>query len=231
MLKAALALALAALPRSALAQADQEQRTLRYMPFGDSITDYGCWRPWLAEKLKADGHTLDFVGGRRAEAECDGLDYDRDHEGHPGFQAVDIVKDNQLAGWLADNPADIITMHLGTVDIVRSSTKADVILQAYDALVDAMREHNPAMRIIVSQIIPFPANDGLVQALNAAIPAWAESRNTTESPLWLVDQYTGFSGTADLYDGLHPSESGDVKISEAFYPAMLQAIESFEAEK
>lgn len=128
------------------------QRPLRYMPFGDSITDYGCWRPWLAEKLKNDGYTLDFVGSRQAQATCDDLDYDRDHEGHPGFQAVDIVKDKQLVGWLKDNPADIITMHLGTVDIVRSGTKADTILEAYSVLVDQMRDSNPEIRIIVRHL-------------------------------------------------------------------------------
>lgn len=143
MVKTAAALALAALS-GVLAQ-----EPLRYMPFGDSITDYGCWRPWLAEKLKEDGYTLEFVGSRQAQATCNDLDYDRDHEGHPGFQAVDIVKDNQLVGWLNDNPADIITMHLGTVDIVRSSTKADLIIEAYSTLVDQMRDNNPAMRIIV----------------------------------------------------------------------------------
>ncbi|KEZ43272.1 putative cellulose-binding family ii protein [Scedosporium apiospermum] len=212
---------LTTLLRGALAQ-----QPLRCMPFGDSITDYGCWRPWLAEKLKEDGYTLDFVGSRQAQATCDDLDYDRDHEGHPGFQAVDIVKDKQLVGWLKDNPADIITMHLGTVDIVRSGTKADVILEAYSALVDQMRDSNPEIRIIVAQMIPYPANDGLVQELNAAIPEWAASKNSTESPIWVVDQYTGFSGTTDLYDGLHPSESGDVKISGKFHPVIIQAIES-----
>ena len=58
------------------------QDTIRYMPFGDSITDYGCWRPWLGEKLKAEGYPVDFVGSRRAEAACDDLDYDR----APGLQ-------------------------------------------------------------------------------------------------------------------------------------------------
>lgn len=125
------------------------QDTIRYMPFGDSITDYGCWRPWVGEKLKADGYSVDFVGSRRAEATCDDLDYDRDHEGHPGFQAIDIAKDRLLVEWLKDNPADIISMHLGTVDIVRSGTAAPDILNAYSNLVGQMRDSNPRMKIVV----------------------------------------------------------------------------------
>lgn len=125
------------------------QDTIRYMPFGDSITDYGCWRPWLGEKLKADGYSVDFVGSRQAEATCDNLDYDRDHEGHPGFQAIDIAKDRLLVEWLKDNPADIISMHLGTVDIVRSETAAPDILEAYSTLLGQMRDSNPRVKIVV----------------------------------------------------------------------------------
>ena len=124
--------------------------TIRYMPFGDSITDYGCWRPWLGEKLKSDDYKIDFVGSRRAEATCGNLDYDRDHEGHPGFKALDIAKDRSLVGWLKDNPADIISMHLGTVDIVRSQTAPPDILDAYSTLVGHMRNSNPRVKILVS---------------------------------------------------------------------------------
>jgi len=119
------------------------------MPFGDSTTDYGCWRAWLGQKLKEDGYNIDFVGTRKAEATCNNLNYDRDHEGHPGYQAVNIVKDKQLVDWLRQNPADIITMHLGTVDIVLASRKAADIISALNTLVDQMRTSNPAMRIIV----------------------------------------------------------------------------------
>lgn len=55
---------------------------------------------------------------------------------------------------------------------------------------------------------------------------WAKSMNLTESPIYVVDQYTGFDGETDLYDGLHPSDSGDVKISEKFYPVIHQAVGS-----
>ncbi len=122
---------------------------LRWMPLGDSITDYGCWRAWIWERSQKDGYDMDLVGGEKAGENCNGLDFDRDHEGHPGFQAVDIASKSQLVDWLNKSPADIITMHLGTVDTLRGGHKPDVVLAAFSKLVDQMRESNPAMRIIV----------------------------------------------------------------------------------
>lgn len=77
----------------------------------------------------------------------------------------------------------------------------------------------------MAQIIPLPAVDKQVQDLNQAIPAWAASKNSTASPIWIVDQWTGFT-SADLKDGIHPSESGDLKMANKFYPALVQAIET-----
>jgi hypothetical protein len=128
------------------------QSKIRYMPFGDSITDYGCWRPWIGEKFKQDGYNVDFVGSRKAGETCNNLDYDRDHEGHPGFQAYNMARERQLVDWLKQNPADVITMHLGTVDIVLANRKPAEITAAYSTLVDQMRASNPAVKIIVSGI-------------------------------------------------------------------------------
>jgi lysophospholipase L1-like esterase len=129
----------------------QTQAVIRYMPFGDSITDYGCWRAWLWEKFKQDGHNVEFVGTRKAEATCNNLNYDRDHEGHPGYQGFNIANQNQLVDWLRENPTDIITMHLGTNDIFLGNRRTPDILAAYTKLVDQMRASNAKMRIIVRQ--------------------------------------------------------------------------------
>ncbi|GAB1309956.1 hypothetical protein MFIFM68171_00166 [Madurella fahalii] len=201
--------------------------TLRWMPLGDSITDYGCWRAWIWQRFQQGGYDVDLVGGERAGENCDGLDYDRDHEGHPGYRAVDIASRDQLVGWLNKNPADIVTMHLGTNDIFRGNLGLPEILAAFGKLVDQMRDSNPAMRIIVAQIIPLPAQDRKVQELNQAIPVWAASKNSTGSPIWIVDQWMNFT-SADLYDGIHPSDSGDLKMADKFYPALVHAIHNIQ---
>ena len=121
----------------------------RYMPFGDSITEFGCWRAEVWQMLQDAGYTaVDFVGSQSSATQCNGLNYDRDHEGHAGFLAINIANQNQLVGWLQQNPADVITMHLGTNDIFGGHS-TDEIIAAFDTLVDQMRDSNPAMRIIV----------------------------------------------------------------------------------
>ena len=77
----------------------------------------------------------------------------------------------------------------------------------------------------VAQIIPLSFNNQPIINLNNAIPAFVASKNTTESPIWLVDQYTGFT-MGDLGDGVHPNDSGDRKMAEKWYPALVAAIKA-----
>src|SRR4051794_31846026 len=107
-------LILSALAAGAAAQ----NATLRYMPFGDSITEIICWRAKLWDKLQStEWAKVDFVGSGRGENSCRNTKYDRDNEGHSGFLAINIANQKQLVGWLQKNPADVITMHLGTNDV------------------------------------------------------------------------------------------------------------------
>jgi hypothetical protein len=46
----------------------------------------------------------------------------------------------------------------------------------------------------------------------------------------VVDQYTGFS-SSDLRDGVHPNDSGDVKMLNVWYPAIVRAFAAAKAEK
>lgn len=52
-------------------------------------------------------------------------------------------------GWLQRNPADVITMHLGTNDVVRQDTTVDQIIAAFTKMVQQMRDSNPKIKIIV----------------------------------------------------------------------------------
>jgi lysophospholipase L1-like esterase len=53
-------------------------------------------------------------------------------------------------GWLKQNHADVITMHLGTNDIAQHSKATTDIIAAFTKLVGLMRDSNPEMKIIVS---------------------------------------------------------------------------------
>ncbi|KAI4603830.1 hypothetical protein KJ359_003651 [Pestalotiopsis sp. 9143b] len=220
---------------NALAAVAQAQNTtLRYMPFGDSITEIVCWRAKLWEKLQTtEWAGVNWVGSGKTENNCKDTKYDRDNEGHSGFLAIDIANKKQLVGWLQTNPADVITMHLGTNDIVQQNKAVTDIIAAFSTLVQVMRDSNPQMKIIVAQIIPMGIGsyNTQIQALNKAILPWAVSKNTTESPIWVVDQYTGFSGSSDLRDGVHPNDSGDTKMANVWYPALVNALSVAQASK
>ncbi|KAK4223853.1 SGNH hydrolase-type esterase domain-containing protein [Podospora fimiseda] len=214
--------------------AAQTNTTLRYMPFGDSITEIICWRSKLWNRLQTtEWASVDFVGSGKGENNCRDTKYDRDNEGHSGFLAINIANQRQLVGWLQRNPADVITMHLGTNDIVQQSRTVNDIIAAFTTLVSQMRAHNPRIKIVVAQIIPLGMGNfnSRVQQLNAAIPPWAAQQNKTESPIWVVDQYTGFSGTGDNRDGVHPNDAGDTKMMNKWYPAIIQAFQAAKADK
>jgi len=198
------------------------------MPLGDSITGSpGCWRALLWQRLQQAGHTeVDFVGTLPAQG-C-GFPYDGENEGHGGYLATNIANQNLLPAWLAATDPDVVLMHLGTNDVWSNLSPA-TILAAFTTLVTQMRAANPAMKILVAQILPMnPSNCAecgqRVVAFNAAIPAWAAATSTAASPVTVVDQWTGFDTAADTDDGVHPDDSGNQKISDRWYPALTAAL-------
>jgi lysophospholipase L1-like esterase len=200
----------------------------RIMPLGDSITGSpGCWRSLLWNRLQSTGYTnIDFVGTLPPQG-C-AVAHDGDNEGHGGFLATNIANQNQLPGWLSATRPDIVIMHLGTNDVWSNIAPA-TILTAFGKLVDQMRASNPAMKVLVAKIIPMnPSNCAAcgqrVIDFNNAIPAWASSKSTAQSPVTVVDQFTGFSTSADTYDGVHPNATGDQKMSDKWYPPLAAAL-------
>ena len=201
---------------------------VRIMPLGDSITGSpGCWRAILWNKLQNDGYThIDFVG-TLSSGGCGR--HDGDHEGHGGYLATNVAAQGLLPDWLSTTNPNIVMMHFGTND-VWSDIPALTILDTYDILVDQMREHNPHVKILVAQIIPMDPDkscstcDQGVIALNNAIPDWASGKSTDQSPIIVVDQWTGFDTDTDTYDGVHPNNAGNQKIADRWYPALASLL-------
>ncbi|KAF1993609.1 carbohydrate esterase family 3 protein [Amniculicola lignicola CBS 123094] len=205
-----------------------QQRQLSIMPLGDSITELGCWRAYLWTQLIDAGiKNIQYVGSMTDKPEeCGGPNYDKHHEGHAGHQAIDIANRlDYLATWLKPFTPDIVLIHLGTVDIVFNKPQADT-LAALEKIVDIFRTKNPNVAFIVAKIIPIPASAAKVTAYNNALPTWANKKNSTASPITLVDQYAGFNPPKELQsDNLHPNDAGDRKMTTVWYPAVLSAIE------
>jgi lysophospholipase L1-like esterase len=205
---------------------------VRIMPLGDSITaGPGCWRALLWNHLQTTGFTnIDFVGSV-PDGGCNfGFSYDGDNEGHGGFAATGIADQNQLPPWLDAAKPDIVLMHLGTNDMWGGFIPTASVLAAYTKLVGQMRTSNPNMKIIVAQLIPMnpsgcPTCAASVVGLNGAIPGWAAGLTTAQSPIVVVDQWTGFDTVADTNgDGVHPNDSGFRKMADRWYPPLAQVL-------
>jgi len=122
-------------------------------------------------------------------------------------------------------------MMLGTND-VWNHLATSTILAAFTTLVGQMRAQNPKMVIFVAQITPMnpsgcsDCTSGVV-ALDNAIPAWAAGISTTQSPVKVVDLFTGYSTSSDTGDGVHPNDSGNQKIANAWFGPLSTAIKNF----
>lgn len=201
----------------------------KIMPLGDSITGSpGCWRAYLWEKLTLNNFTnIDMVGTLPAQG-C-AVAHDGDNEGHGGILALNMANQSQLPPWLSATKPDVVLMHLGTND-VWSSKPTSEILAAFTTLVQQIRASNTAIKIVVAKIIPMDSArscgscaDGVI-ALNNALPAWAAGLSTSASPVTIADIWTGFSAISDTYDGVHPTDAGHKKIADAWYPAVVAAL-------
>jgi len=233
-LGAALAISAATVPTMAPAAAAPPiaAAPVRIMPLGDSITaGPGCWRAKLWRRLQTDGYPdIDFVGTQSDGGGCNpGYSYDFDHEGHGGYSATGIADNNQLPPWLAATNPDVVLVHLGTNDMWGGYIPLETKLTAMTKLVGQIRDNNPAMKIIVAQIIPMSAAacatcPADVQAFDEAIPAWAAGLTTVRSPISVADLWTGYDAVTDNVDGTHPNDGGFQKMSDAWAPVIERVL-------
>lgn len=192
-------------------------QTVKIMPLGDSITDCDFWRTRLFTKLEENGFEVQSVGTRQGG-----------HEGHSGMLVTDSAKTAQLTGWLSKSNPDMVMMLFGTNDCW-CDKGAKAILSAYTTLVGQMRENNPKMVIVIGKVTPLIPNftsDFVYRAeeLALAMEGWAEELSTKESPIYVVDQFTGFDAMTDTYDGVHPNEKGSVKMCDKWYASLSQIL-------
>jgi lysophospholipase L1-like esterase len=202
----------------------------RVMPLGDSITETTCYPHLLWKKLRDNGHTnFDFVGTKKNNQACGVPDADQDCEGHSGYKVTDLVNNGpnatELPQWCLTDKAEIVLMHFGTND-VWNNIEPNKIISAFSSVMDALRAVNPKVIVFVAQIIAMtPSNcsecNSRVQALNALIPNWANSKSTASSPIYIVDLFTGFTPATDTPDGVHANPTGAQKMADGWYKAIV----------
>lgn len=203
------------------------------MPVGDSITrGYGSgivmensYRKALWHLLAENGYAVEFVG-----SQISGDFPGNRHEGRNGWHAAQATGTNtvlcQVAGWLAETPADIVLLHIGTNDILGQDGDAEEVAQILDEIFGA----NPGATVVLALIINAATNSphrANISAYNAGLGAMAQARIANGDRLIVADMENGAGidyASSDMADQLHPSQTGYDKMATNWYPAVAQAI-------
>ena len=203
-----------------------DKTTTNILCLGNSITNgvdtFNSFRRDLWQLLHADNYNFDFIGSwskHHMGSNVPVPDFDMDHEGHSGWNFRDILQppswDKQrgnLYSWIKTYTPDIVLMELGTNDVFQCRKTKDM-LNNLTTIVALLRGKNPNVKIFIAQIPPLGkqwADKKLcgvsttyadaVNDLNKQIPLFAKQHSTIQSPIIVVDQYTGFDATTNTFD-------------------------------
>lgn len=204
--------------------------TVRILPLGDSITRgrIGHWsyRRDLESALRGAGCSFDFVGTENGPSSGPGTPLvDRDNEGHSGLRTDQIR--NRMSNWLPGNDHDWALIHVGTNDVLQG-TSISAARTEISKIIDKLRGANANVGILLAQVIPnLPGNEAAVAALNDAIATLGAQKDTSASPVIVVDQYSGYSTLTQNYDQIHPNDAGEAMIAERWFAALHPRIAAY----
>jgi lysophospholipase L1-like esterase len=196
--------------------AAEPPRPGRIMAVGDSITAgadfFSCYRPLLAEKLRAAGFAVEFVGTQGTSPLA--------HEGYGGKDTQYLA--NTLPDHFRAHPADIVLLHSGHNHSVEEQPVPGIVA-ATEQLIAAFRAVNPHVMVLLAQVIPagkLPKYAYLPE-LNEALVALAARLDTPTQRVILVDQASGFDWRTDTVgDRVHPNARGAEKMAAAWFAAL-----------
>jgi acyl-CoA thioesterase I len=205
---------------SKFAASSSENRPLKIMPLGDSITDGyfvpGGYRIDLYAAIEHRGYSIDFVGSL-----SNGLDSlpDKNHEGHSGWRIEQIH--DRVVEWLQTFQPDLILLLIGTNDMVQEEgvpTAPDRL----DKLIETIFQTTPNVHLFVASIPPIlePTLNQRVMDYNRAIEQLVRQKQNAGKPIGFVDLYYILS-LDDLPDGIHPNREGFRKIARAWEAALI----------
>jgi len=194
---------------------------IRLLPLGDSITfglqstDGNGYRNTLHNLLQT-GNTLDFIGSLKA-----GTMVDNDNEGHSGATIAQIqtFSTNSLA--LPARP-NVVLLMAGTNDVFGGSISTAP--SRLSTLIDSIFTACPDAALIVATLTPLPSGQAAVNTYNAAITQLVNNRTASGQHILLASMSSVLS--TDLVDGVHPDNAGYVKMANAWFPVVQQAMKN-----
>ncbi|KAK4212027.1 carbohydrate esterase [Rhypophila decipiens] len=221
-----LSLLLAAAGLVAIGEAQQK---LKVMFLGDSITEITCWRPQVWTQLQAANLTgsIQLVGSMNSiGGSCQKpAGFDARHEGHSGYQAYDVARNN-IAGWVRSTQPDVVNFMLGTNDVNIGKRNQQAILDAYTSILNSLRAANANVSVIIDKMIPTSWSDATIEGVNTQIPGWAAKYTTAQSPITVADCSRAAGMTNNMLQGdkVHPNSQGDAFIAKQIGPVLIKAL-------
>ena len=207
----------------------------RIMIVGDSISaGPGCYKKYLAQSLTMNGITeYEFVGEytddcgggiRHSAVSCTtSANYTQ-----PTFTVPNCNMNTYpgLATLVATHLPDLIMLQLGVNDVWSGSAPIQPILNNYATLVSQARTQNPRVVVMVAQIHKIITDNcaNMASTTNAeqlvmAVPAWAASISTADSPVLVADLWTN-SDAHEASDCVHPNDAGAQRMGTNWYTAL-----------
>ena len=195
---------------------------LRLMPIGDSITagyrssTGNGYRGPLYPELINQGDALDFVGSQRS-----GVMFDPDNEGYYGDRIDQIA--GLINGELALYQPNVVLLHIGTNDLGQGY-QVSTAPARLASLIDQIIAADPNVTVLVAQLIcnSTPSVQSLINSYNSQIPGIVQARVNAGKHVYTVSMSS--LTTADLNDGLHPSDGGYQKMADAWDAGIQQVI-------
>ena len=195
---------------------------VRLMALGDSITHgyttAAGYRLRLRDRLTGAGWAVDLVGS--LEHGPPGFE-DAQHEGHGGYR-IDRIRAG-VPAWVGAARPDAVLVMAGTNDILGNFDRPNAPARLA-ALVDAIASAAPTASVLVASVPPITdpgcGCGAAVDAYNAGVRVVVADKAAAGYPVSFVDMSDVTA--ADLPDGIHPDETGQAKIAEAWFRALEQ---------
>jgi hypothetical protein len=194
------------------------------MVLGSSNELQTCWRALLWQKLHAANlEDFDFVGDVTDGPDCGVPGYDKDVRAQGGVIVTNLTAE-QFAAWFTAHPADAMLVHFGGADLLQNMP-LDGVIAGYTRALEQARIVKASVRFLIAQHTPQDSEScddcvNTVKQLNAQITTWATANSKPESPIVVVDLFTGVDPVTDTSDGIHLNVAGSTKVADRFFAAL-----------
>jgi lysophospholipase L1-like esterase len=210
-----------------------QDRPLRILPLGDSITEGydvpGGYRIRLCAQLDAWSDRqgippVDWVGSlQHGPPDL----RDRDHEGHSGWRIDQLQA--EIVNWLTTARPDGVLLLIGTNDLVQAYD-LDRAPERLNQLMTTIQTQQPGVWLWVATVPPMDATilglgdpvrlQEAVDRYNQAVRQMVSDRAERGEAIILVELAQAVD-LADLPDGVHPNRIGYDKIADAWFSALM----------